>query len=488
MNASVKTSILAAHLFCVLYARALSADGAESSSLSSASADYNGSTLILKGKVVLDHGLGKMTSEEASLERQETGKDFPFSLIHLQKDVLVKLPNQAELRCDAADLDFTVLKGLLLAKGKAKVSYTAAAQHKVRVMSNRIDMEIEKIGHDGKKTAYIPKSILATGDVIIDYAKGFTLRADHALYRKESDKSQETITAYPKDADSHCLLTHEGDRIDAELVHFDLNSTLISLQRPKGTLFSSLVPHVHKSEIAFDADRLLWDHEKNRLSLKGNIHLTEASLGSIEADDLLELTQAKSDKKRLLQTIRARGKTLFHYRDATTNTTHELLTYGPFLLDREQLRVTIESPESDGSVLPEHQIYYKEAEIAVYADRATIEYTLVNNVLQPVSLALKGNVRLFSHDPQQPALCGVSDRITFSPSTRTLILSADPHRRVLFWDDNQGMRLSSQEIHITQDSESKQRTIKGIGNVKFAFTAEEQSMLHDLFPLYKVVQ
>jgi hypothetical protein len=491
LSPSAASALWTASLFCFFYSAILRAESlSETSSLSSSSADYNGNTLVLKGKVVLDHGLGKMTSEEASLQRQESGKDFPFSLIHLQKEVLLKLPSQAELRCESADLDFVTLKGILLAKEKDKVTYTDTQQHKVRLMSDRIDMEIAKSGHDGKKTAYEPTSILAQGDLIVDYAKGFTLRADHALYRRGNAQERETITAYPKDAESVCHLTHEGDLIDADLVHFDLTTSLLSLHHPQGTLLSSLVPHLQKSEISFSSDKLLWDHENNRLTFTGKVHLQEASLGTIETDDFLEITQAKNTAKgkRLLQSIRSQGTTHFHYHDLSTQTTHELIAHGPFTLDQEHLRITIESPESEGAVSSEQQIYYREAEIAIYANRATIEYTLVGNSLQPVSLTLKGNVRLFSHDPERPALCGLSDRIAYSPSTRTLILAADPHHRVLFWDEQQGMRMSSQEIHITQDLETKQRAIKGVGHVKFAFTAEEQTLLHKLFPLYKVIQ
>jgi hypothetical protein len=57
----------------------------DTGSLSSSDASYDGNSLLLTGHVVLDHGLGKMTAEEASLERQEAGKDFPFSLIQLRK-------------------------------------------------------------------------------------------------------------------------------------------------------------------------------------------------------------------------------------------------------------------------------------------------------------------------------------------------------------------------------------------------------------------
>ena len=82
----------------------------ESGSLSSTNASYDGNALLLTGHVVLDHGLGKMTAEEASLQKQETGKEFPFSLIHLHKEVVLSLRNQEQIFCEIADLDFTTLE------------------------------------------------------------------------------------------------------------------------------------------------------------------------------------------------------------------------------------------------------------------------------------------------------------------------------------------------------------------------------------------
>src|ERR1700733_12087732 len=77
----------------------------DAGTISSSNASYDGNALILKGQVLLDHGLGTMQAEEAVLQKQEVGKDFPFSLIHLEKDVLLKLNQTGELKCEKADLD-----------------------------------------------------------------------------------------------------------------------------------------------------------------------------------------------------------------------------------------------------------------------------------------------------------------------------------------------------------------------------------------------
>ncbi len=455
----------------------------ESSSLSSSSADYDGNSLQLKGKVILDHGLGQMNAEEASLQRQESGKDFPFSLIHLQKDVLLKLPNQAEIKCDSADFDFNALKGILHSI-KNKVRYTDNLNQKglLCLVSDQIDLDLLEKGHDGKKTNYALKTILATGDLIVDYAEAFTLRAERARYKKEASTANEwhgVVSVHPKE-NSLVHLVHAEDWVDADSVDLDLVHSQLLLHKPQGTLLSPLVPQQEKSELSFTANELTWNHLKNSLTLQGKIHIEERSLGTIEAEEMLTLTQALVKGKRLLQSIRTQGKALFTYQDSN-KTEHRLVTHGPLFLDREHLRLSIESPDDEEA----QQIHYEEAEIAIQADRAVVEYALVGNLLQPVSLNLKGAVRLSSRDAQKGVLCGISDRVTYSPETRTLILAADPGKKVLFWDEVQRMRMTSQEIHVTQDAVTKERSVKGVGKVSFAFTTEESSLLKKLFPDYK---
>ena len=123
--------------------------------------------------------------------------------------------------------------------------------------------------------------------------------------------------------------------------------------------------------------------------------------------------------------------------------------------------------------------------MAFYADHAALEYSVEGDVMQPSLLTLKGNIRLFSHDPLKPPRFGSADRLTYSLTTRTLILSANPGKKVLFWDETQGMHLSAPEVHIVYDSEKKEQSVKGIGAVQFSFTPEEQNRLLALFPQLK---
>ncbi len=472
--------------------------------LSSSDASYDGNSLVLSGRVVLDHGLGKMTAEEANLEKQEeTGKEFPFKMIHLNRDVLVSLKNASELRCDHADFDFSALKGFLFAKENEKVAFIDASKKKktgeetpLQLLSRSLELNFSKHDLDAKKTEYEIESIVAKNDIEITYANNFILLADHALYRKQvsvNDKTdskqfQGILTAYPKDNQSQCHLTHEKDRIDADVIDLDILHSKISMLHSKGVLNSSLLSDDSLQEIHFHCDHLTWDNIKNLLTLKGNVAIEDAALGKISSQNAIELEHTLVKGKRTLQSIHATGPSTLVYQDAETSHQHKIICHGNIHLDRDKLQASLDSPLKSGQVLQTEQIYYEEESIAFYADKAILEYAEENGTLHPISFTLKDNVRLFSHDPEKPQSCGIADRLQYSPATRTLILAANPGKKVLFWDDAQGVRVSAREIHITQDPETNERVVKGIGNLRLTFDATEQAMLEKVFAQAEIIK
>ncbi|MBS0620201.1 MAG: hypothetical protein JSS61_01920 [Verrucomicrobia bacterium] len=465
-------------LLCLLLLAPLAAEPlADTGTLSSTNASYDGNALLLSGHVVLDHGLGKMTSEEASLQRQEAGKDFPFALIQLRKDVKLALKNSAEITCASADLDFTALKGILLPVENGKVVYTDQIKKKkenvpLQLLGKQVELNFSKLAHDGKKTEYEVESVLAKEDVLIEYAQNFHLFADHALYRKQLPLDVKTplkefqgiVTAYPKDEKSTCRLTHDADVIDAAMIDLDLLHSSLTLLRPVGTF----------SSIQFHAEHLHWDRIKELLTLKGNIHIDEKTLGVLDAKEQIQIAHKTEEGKQLLKSLHSEGPASLVYKDAG-GLSHKLLTSGPIHIDKERLIATVQGA-------PKEQLYYEEAELAVYADHASLEYALSGENLEPTSLTLKGGVRLFSHDAEKPPRRALADKLSYSLSTRTLILSANPGNKVLFSDASKQMRLSAPEVHITFDPESKQQQVKGVGKVQLTFTPDEESKFQKLFP------
>jgi hypothetical protein len=95
------------------------------------------------------------------------------------------------------------------------------------------------------------------------------------------------------------------------------------------------------------------------------------------------------------------------------------------------------------------------------------------------ALHLTGNVRLFSTQAQAKKTFALADALIFHPSNGTLELQADAPKKVLLWQDD--VQLSSPSIEIQRDPKKKTEQIKGIGDVHFYFTGEEEAMFYKIF-------
>ncbi len=446
----------------------------DAGTISSSNASYDGNALILKGQVLLDHGLGKMQAEEAILQKQEVGKDFPFSLIHLEKDVFLKLNQNGELKCEKADLDFGALKGFLTSSHR--VSYTDTLKKKkgkspsFQLISSAIDLQFLKKA-DQAKVSYDVQNVLARDNVELSYADGYTLFTDAILYKKEllNPASNEFQSHLSSQGKQKCKLVHQADTIEADSFNLDILHTRLSMVNPQGIL-----PSFGKGEVRFNAESLLWNHDQNTLILKGNPTVQEPNLGTIVSDKEIYLFQ----KDKSLVGFKSLGKTTLTYLN-----NHQLISHGTLSFDRERKLGTVDSPMINGVVSEEQQLSYKEGEMSVLADKAHIEYTEENGVFQPISVSLKGQVKV-SAVGDKPSRYGLADRLTYSPTTKTFILGADPGKKVLFVNNEENIRISAQEVHITQDPTTKKQSVKGLGNVQLALSTEEQLSLNKHFGKY----
>lgn len=439
-------------MMLLLLAVLAAAPAIDSGSVSSSSANYDGNALLLKGEVMLDHGLGKMRAEEAKLQRQEVGKDFPFSMIHLQNKVALSFKDGGEVACDTADLDFSALQGALTSA--EKVVYTDTWKKKktatvaFRLLSPHIDLMLSKQEKEGKAVYDIDQAV-ALQTVVVDYGPDFHLVADTATY----NKTKGHIIALPKDSEHPCQLSRKEDVAFGVRALFDLATSRVDLESPTGTL---RLPE--QAPIDFSANSLSWDTLKNILILRGNAHAAQAPMGTIDSEDTIQLHP---------HMVKTQGKTTLVYQNH-----HKLTTYGPLQLDRQKLRATADSPKGG------QQIVYEEGQLTAYADQVVVEYS---DTWQPVSVALKGSVKVFSTDPKAPKRIGISDRITYLPPNRTFILAANPGKKVLFLNEEENLRISASEVHITEDATTHQQSVKGIGSVQLSFSPEEQAALEKLF-------
>jgi lipopolysaccharide export system protein LptA len=456
----VKKLLLCLSLLCYTYA-------VDTGSIASANASYDGSALILKGQVVLDHGLGKMEADEAVLEKQEVGKEFPFSLIHLNKEVILHLEQTGLLKCDVAELDFAALKGIVRSEGR--VLYTDSFRKKkgknvhLKMVCQGIDLQFLKKVLEGAKPQYGIDQIIAKEKVELTYGDDYILFAEGVEFNKElmNKPSSEFQSHLKSDGTSKCKLVHLADTIEADRFDLDFVQQKLLLINPEGVL-----PSLSNGELRFSAASLLWDHEKNTLILKGTPSILEPHLGSVSSQGEIFLFQSGKE----LVGFKCFGPTTLTYLNR-----HRLVSYGTLSFDRERYIGTVESPPGG------EQLLYQENEMAVRADKAHIAYTESEGTFHPVSVALKGQIKIFSGTIENPASYGVADHLTYSPTTRTFVLGADPGKKVLFANPTDRLTISAQEVHITQDPTTKKQTVKGLGAVQLSLSSEEQATLGKYF-------
>ncbi len=97
----------------------------------------------------------------------------------------------------------------------------------------------------------------------------------------------------------------------------------------------------------------------------------------------------------------------------------------------------------------------------------------------PEALHLTGEVRLFSTRSENKQTFALADALFYHPSTGTITLHGDAPKKVLLWQDDR--RLSSPAIEITRDPKKKTEEIKGIGDVRLSFNAEEEALFKKIF-------
>ncbi len=438
----------------------------EELNLSSTKAVYDGNILNLEGSISLKHSLGTLSSEEAFLQKQENKAELPFSLIHLKKEVFITLQNKATLSCESAELDFNALQGHLQSDEQKKVTYndlikTADATiSPLQISSKSIDLIFTKSPEKTFEVQYNIDRLIAQQEVVISYAKDFVLKADEATYEKLTG----LIKAYPTAPENLCLLSFEDNFIETPKIEINLDKKLLNLQNPKGSLKGSLFSQKENGEIFFSAKELDWDYQKGVLTLHKDITIKEESFGSLLADKELLIEQNLSQKTNQLKAIYVNGPSVLSQKDAT------LISSGQLHLDGEKRQIIAISPKNK-------QLLYIDSKMQLEANQALLEYTESSQDIS--SLTVKGNVKIKTTDLEKKPKYGLADRLTYSPETKTLILLANPGKKVLFQDLEDEISMSAQEVHLTQNPNTGKMDIKGIGNLKLFLSSEELTLLQN---------
>jgi len=115
--------------------------------------------------------------------------------------------------------------------------------------------------------------------------------------------------------------------------------------------------------------------------------------------------------------------------------------------------------------------YFHENSLSFSADSARISLT---KDLQPTFLLLEGHVTLKGIH-QNKETFALADELTYKADEKEVILTANPSRKVLFWQKD--LELSAPQLRIKD-------AIKGVGDIHFTLNLEEKKQLQTIFSKY----
>lgn len=213
--------------------------------------------------------------------------------------------------------------------------------------------------------------------------------------------------------------------------------------------------------LSFSSHTATWNHPAHLLILEGDVSLIDPAQLSLHAEHI-ELLHCNRD----ISHISATGLTTLHLKTTGLFTSPSLRCTGTLDLDPLIGLITANGP-----------LRFSDEGITVSGQSGQLSYR--NQLLEV--LHLDGNVRLVSTRIQNRPSYALAEQMTLYPEQNTLILTATPPHRVLFWQEKDQMCLTATELHIRRDPVTHQDAIQGYGDVHFSFEPHEQDAITQLF-------
>lgn len=406
---------------------------ADSSSVSSKKASFDGNALILKGAVEVSHSLGRMCADFARLERET--KEGPYSSISLEKNVSISLEGQGEINCQTAELNFQTMKGVLLPRNGEFITFKGKGTHPFTLSAPNATLEFAKEGKEVEVSR-----VIASFPVYVEYGDNFSLSASEATYFTESSDNEE-------------------------------GHGKVLLKGPSGLLRSS--PSSLKEGLKFACNELLWNEDTHTVLLKGNVSLTDSGYGQIHCTDQVTIQHELKGTKWNITSIMTDGETSLHY-NKEVGREYDIVCSGQVHIDEGRSLISMESR-------PGNPLTYTMDALRLSSRTAEVHYTQEEGRLSPKKVHLQGDIQLKALGTD--TRCALADSFTLLPDQNIAILASSPDQKVLFWDEEKELSISASEVHIIRTESGEE--IKGIGSVSFAFSSSENELLKKLFPFYR---
>lgn len=325
-----------------------------------------------------------------------------------------------------------------------------------------------------REASYNGNILTLQGNVEVDHALG-KMCAGFAKMMREDKSSPFSYIQLRNDV---TIALHKRGEIHCETANLDFISLM-------GTLFPKIGDTIHFTNVFAFQDNAPLSIESDTAEIKflkedQKIYITEASVKDhvvihFTKDIALTTNQATfQGEKNADQCTRIST-------DSPCRITHfaDIIDAQKVIFYPLDAKILLLQPEG---TLKNFSDKKKDADFQFSASQGEVVCAQESDQTSFKSLHLTGDVQL-SRSLDDSSCCAIADNLSYFPETSTAILSAEKGKSVLFWDAEQDLSISADEVHITHTDDGNM--VKGVGVVRFAFSSHENALLKKLFPFYQ---
>lgn len=455
---------------------------------------YLEGVLAFAGDVSALHPIGKVKSQKADFNPEIIDGVKSYPKVVLEQDVNITLQHGGNVHCERAIID-----------DKEKKAYFQSPREvgEVIYLDNLIDRKGNKIPLMFKSANVqmdlIPEAnsskprlghLLAKDNVTVVYNRETTLTADEADYSFKGDPNKinaaisGTVTLKSAKNEGLCRLTNlQGDYVRAEIIVLNTLDSTVVLLNPQGSIQT-----LHESKVSaplsFSANKLIWQHSQDVMTLEKNAMVTDSEYGTLTTDDRLVIKRdTQPDGKKTLKNILSNGHTVLTHTEQNKDLTHTLVCKGSTFLDHQKHTIDFNSQPNG------EQVAFEDPFGEIKADRAKLTYKLIGEKIEPEILILDGHLKIvnkISNSEQKTTneqlQYALADHAEYHFSNKEMIMtSSKQNPRVLLFDKTNHFEVSAPGLKIKRNALTGKDSITGQGDVRFNLVEHELEQIKNHF-------
>jgi lipopolysaccharide export system protein LptA len=425
---------------------------------------FDNKFLNLENDFVLENDLGTIKAKKAKIENFNKNK----LKLTLTDDVILESINNTKLLAKEAILDLESSNITFLSDDK--ITFFSTLDTK-KIKNKNFYIEAKQARSNLNIEHYLNKpnikdiySITFTDNIFAKIDEDLTINSSIAKFFQEKENS--FLFLYPKENEK-CLTSYKNSYILSNNVKIDLIDNNITFENASGEILDFLK---NSNKITFSSSQMLFNNFENSILLKDNVVLKDENKKIFSN----EVEIIKKIKNKNLHKMITRGNTIIEFLNKKTNKTSTLTSTGTLELDNDKRLI---SAFSNKKKLNENLIFQDEM-VMLTSKKAFLSYSNDDVITE---ILLKDNVKFTYKKDKNTIGYGIADSIKYNPKTKILKLSSNENKRVLFWQDDDAIHLSANEIIIDQN---EKESIKALGDVRCTFNLDEEKFFNEIFSEY----